>query len=194
MSNPIEVWKSEKHPFDVWFDVEQHAAAKTPMKSIAAPDLERMKWHGIYYRKRDTPASYMMRVRLTGCELSHQQAKEMAYIAYEHAYGIIDITTRANIQIQGLAIENTPEALARIEKSTHCPLKGDTEYFDLVVDGERIANQALHRDCGPRFFTVDYEVPTELTQGKEKVTVRFEAHQGNTAGGLFGLRVLHAEP
>ena len=30
------------------------------------------------------------------------------------------------------------DALERIDKTTHCPLKGDTEYFDLVVDGERV--------------------------------------------------------
>ena len=34
------------------------------------------------------------------------------------------------------------DALVRIDKSTHCPLKGDTEYFDLVVDGERIPEAA----------------------------------------------------
>ena len=33
-------------------------------------------------------------------------------------------------------------ALVRIDKTTHCPLKGDTEYFDLVVDGERITEAA----------------------------------------------------
>lgn len=30
------------------------------------------------------------------------------------------------------------DALERIDKTTHCPLKGDTEYFDLIVDGERL--------------------------------------------------------
>ena len=34
------------------------------------------------------------------------------------------------------------DALVRIDKTTHCPLKGDTEYFDLMVDGERIAEAA----------------------------------------------------
>lgn len=34
------------------------------------------------------------------------------------------------------------DALTRIDKTTHCPLKGDTEYFDVVVDGERIAEAA----------------------------------------------------
>lgn len=27
------------------------------------------------------------------------------------------------------------ELLIRIDKSTHCPLKGDTEYFDIEIDG-----------------------------------------------------------
>ncbi len=34
------------------------------------------------------------------------------------------------------------EALVPIDKTTHCPLKGDTEYFDVVVDGERVAEAA----------------------------------------------------
>lgn len=34
------------------------------------------------------------------------------------------------------------DALVRIDKTTHCPLKGDTEYFDVVVDGARIAEAA----------------------------------------------------
>lgn len=32
--------------------------------------------------------------------------------------------------------------LVKIDKTTHCPLKGDTEYFDLTVDGERVAEAA----------------------------------------------------
>lgn len=32
--------------------------------------------------------------------------------------------------------------LVAIDKTTHCPVKGNTEYFDLMVDGERIAEGA----------------------------------------------------
>lgn len=34
------------------------------------------------------------------------------------------------------------DALVRLDKSTHCPLKGDTEYFDVVVGDERIPEAA----------------------------------------------------
>ncbi|MEZ6126838.1 MAG: hypothetical protein R3C49_27290 [Planctomycetaceae bacterium] len=114
MANPIEVWKAEKHPFDVWPDV-QYATASTPMDQIPAPDLERMKWHGFFYRKRDSPGRYMNRIRITANEMTADQAKEIALMAYEYGHGIVDITTRANVQIQGLEISHLPKA-ARLEK------------------------------------------------------------------------------
>ncbi|MGI9610579.1 MAG: DUF427 domain-containing protein [Acidimicrobiia bacterium] len=36
----------------------------------------------------------------------------------------------------------TMDALVGIDKTTHCPLKGDTEYFDVVIDGQTIAEAA----------------------------------------------------
>ncbi|MGH1492867.1 MAG: DUF427 domain-containing protein [Acidimicrobiales bacterium] len=38
-------------------------------------------------------------------------------------------------------------ALAKIEKTTHCPLKGDTEYFDIVVEGGVVEGGVV--DGGP---------------------------------------------
>jgi ferredoxin-nitrite reductase len=113
--NKVELWKSDKHGFDVWPDLLRYAEQQTTMAQIDAADLERMKWHGVYYRKRDTPESYMLRIRLTGCELAAAQAKEIAYLAYEMGHGIVDVTTRANLQVQGLAIQHVPRALARLE-------------------------------------------------------------------------------
>jgi ferredoxin-nitrite reductase len=114
MGNPVEIWKAEKHGFDVWPDVLRYAAAGAPMNDIDAADLERLKWHGFFYRKREKPQRYMNRIRLPAGELNAKQAKEIAYLAYERGHGIIDVTTRANVQIQGLAIEHVPEAVKRL--------------------------------------------------------------------------------
>ncbi|HVX60902.1 MAG TPA: hypothetical protein VHC19_09880, partial [Pirellulales bacterium] len=115
MSNPVEVWKSAKHGFDVWSDIERYAAAGTPMKEIDSADLERMKWYGFFYRKRDTPGRYMNRIRITAGELSAPQAKAIAHLAYEFGHGVVDVTTRANLQIQGLEIEHLPRVNGRLE-------------------------------------------------------------------------------
>jgi hypothetical protein len=65
--------------------------------------------------------------------------------------------------------------------------------FDVLVDGQVIATQELNRNRPNEFFEVEYPLPLERTQGREKITVRFQPHPGNTAGGVFGLAVLRPE-
>ncbi len=159
MANPVEEWKAEKHPFEVWADVERHAAAGTPMKEIAAPDLERMKWHGFFYRKRDTPGRYMNRIRVTGCELTSKQAKEIAIIAYEYGHGIIDSTTRGNLQVQGLGIEHVPKVAERLsavgltsKQTGHDNIRNVFGHpFSGLMPGELIDTRQLCRDVTELF-------------------------------------------
>ena len=72
---------------------------------------------------------------------------------------------------------------------------GDTgsRQFDLLVDGRKLATQALNRDAPGKFFDVTYPLPKEMVEGKEEVTVRFQAHPEMTAGGVFGCRILKRE-
>ena len=113
--NKVEQWKAAKHGFDVWPDLLRYAEEGTPMKAIDDADLERMKWHGVFYRRRDEEGAYMLRIRLTGGELSSDQARAIAFIAYEFGHGIVDLTTRSNIQVQGLPLANVPKALDRLK-------------------------------------------------------------------------------
>lgn len=66
--------------------------------------------------------------------------------------------------------------------------------FDILVDGRKIGSQVLLRNEPGKFFDVEYPIPEDLTRGKDKVTVRFQAERGATAGGIFGLRILEARP
>jgi DUF1680 family protein len=65
--------------------------------------------------------------------------------------------------------------------------------FDILADGVRVATQSLQNDRPGQFFDVAYPLPEELTRGKEKITIRFQARPGNTAGGLYGLRVVRGK-
>jgi hypothetical protein len=62
--------------------------------------------------------------------------------------------------------------------------------FDILVDGQKIAEQKLDKNKPGKFFDVDHAIPAALTQSKQKVTVKFQAHKDAIAGGLFGLLVL----
>jgi len=62
--------------------------------------------------------------------------------------------------------------------------------FDILIDGVRIATQALTGQHPGDFFDVDYPIPQELTRGKESVTVRFQPADDTTrCGPVFGVRV-----
>ena len=65
--------------------------------------------------------------------------------------------------------------------------------FDVLVEGTKIATQTLERNRPDEFFHVEYPIPDALTRGKEKVTVRYESHPGQTAGGVFGCAMLKPE-
>ena len=65
--------------------------------------------------------------------------------------------------------------------------------FDILIDGEIVATQALNQDRPGRFFEIEYAIPPEMTEGKEKITVRFQAHEGHTAGGVFDCAILKPE-
>jgi ferredoxin-nitrite reductase len=114
--NKVEAWKAEKHGFDVWPDLEAYAGAGTPMAAIPDADLERMKWYGIFYRKRVEDGRYMIRVRIPGCELTSEQARALAEVA-RRGYSILDVTTRGNVQIQGFSVGDLPAVIARLESS-----------------------------------------------------------------------------
>ncbi len=69
--------------------------------------------------------------------------------------------------------------------------------FDIVVNERTIATQRLGMDKPGEFYEVRYALPFDLVKDKtdalgrkvERVTVKFQARPGNTAGGIFGLRV-----
>jgi DUF1680 family protein len=62
--------------------------------------------------------------------------------------------------------------------------------FDILVEGKVVATQSLNHNKPGGFFEVYYPLPEDLTRGKDKVTVKFQPHRGNTAGGVFGCRTL----
>ncbi|MCY2996075.1 MAG: glycoside hydrolase family 127 protein [Planctomycetota bacterium] len=62
--------------------------------------------------------------------------------------------------------------------------------FDLWVDGQRVATQKLENNRPGEFYEETYRLPPSLTRGREQLTLKFQAHPGRTAGGVFGCVVL----
>ncbi len=65
--------------------------------------------------------------------------------------------------------------------------------FEVLVDGERIATQLLNGSKPNEFIYETYTIPPSAMANKKTITVKLQAHEGSTAGGLFGCRVVKAK-
>ena len=61
------------------------------------------------------------------------------------------------------------------------------------MDGRKIGSQRLENNKPDKFFEEVYRLPADLLTGKQTVTVKFQAHPGAFAGGVFGARVMKTE-
>ncbi|MXV52241.1 glycoside hydrolase family 127 protein [Pedobacter sp. HMF7647] len=62
--------------------------------------------------------------------------------------------------------------------------------FAILIEGKEIAREKLDAKHPNQLYNEVYEIPTELLAGKKTVTVKFQAMEGSTAGGVFGCRLL----
>lgn len=62
--------------------------------------------------------------------------------------------------------------------------------FDVLVDGEKIATQHLGENRPGEFFDATYDIPAPLLSGKRTITVTFQAHPRDTAGTVYGVRLV----
>jgi len=63
-------------------------------------------------------------------------------------------------------------------------------FFDIIVDNQIIGTQELNQNMPGHYFDVEYKIPGNVTKGKSKVTVEFQARAGMTAGGIFAVETL----
>ncbi|MBN1949836.1 MAG: glycoside hydrolase family 127 protein [Bacteroidales bacterium] len=62
--------------------------------------------------------------------------------------------------------------------------------FDILVDDTFLTTENISNLNEGKFITCKYEIPENLLEGKNKVTVTFKSHQGHRAGPIFGVRTI----
>jgi uncharacterized protein len=63
--------------------------------------------------------------------------------------------------------------------------------FDILINGKLLKTVQSTGEQGNRLFDVDYELPAEILSGNPEIlTVKFAAHEGSIAGGVYYVRLL----
>ncbi len=111
--NKIEKLKEKKIAKEVYHKIEEYA--KNGYDLI--PQDEKnffLKCFGIF-DKPATPNEFMMRVRIPGGHLNNEQALTLGRIAKEYGRDYMDLTTRAQVELRYLSVENLPSVLKKLE-------------------------------------------------------------------------------
>lgn len=159
----IEDYKREKDGLELLQDLPRFA--RDGWETISEPDRERLKWLGIFYRRR-TPGDFMMRVRIPNGISRSAQFLALAQISKDFGKGFADITTRQQIQLRCFKIEHAPLILDRlkavglstlqtgmdnIRNVVGCPVAGLTP--GELLDASPIARQFTEIFLGNRAYT-----------------------------------------
>lgn len=113
--NKVEKVKAAKDGLDVKNELEHFA--QIGWEALDKDDLEtRLKWLGIFYRPV-TPGQFMLRMRIPNGVVSSEQMKVLAAGIERYGEdGTADITTRQNIQLRGIHLEDIPELFSRFNE------------------------------------------------------------------------------
>jgi ferredoxin-nitrite reductase len=103
--NKIETLKAERDGLDVRDAIACYG--QSGWETITEDDVQRMKWHGLFLRN-PTPGFFMVRVRIPNGMTSSEQLRALGTIAKIHGNGVIDLTTRQQVQLRHIPIEAVP--------------------------------------------------------------------------------------
>ena len=124
--NRVEKIKLERHPLEVREAIiETYSKRGIKAMDEVPGEVERLKWVGIYPQKQGGDA-FMLRVKVPGGILRPDQAEAIGQIAIDFAHGpipnphfgnnFLDLTTRQDIQMHWIKMENIPEIWRRLEE------------------------------------------------------------------------------
>lgn len=114
--NKFEKFKAEKDGLAVKDELDYFA--QIGWEAMDATDRDhRLKWLGIFFRPV-TPGKFMMRLRMPSGIITSQQMRVLAEIVQRYGEdGNADITTRQNLQLRGIRIEDIPSIFNRMKEA-----------------------------------------------------------------------------
>ena len=109
----FEKYKAEKDGLAVKDELQKFA--EMGWEAVDETDLtQRLKWLGIFFRPV-TPGKFMLRLRMPHGLISSEQMRVLAEIVQRYGdEGSADITTRQNLQLRGVHLEDIPDIFSRM--------------------------------------------------------------------------------
>lgn len=112
LGNKFEKVKLQKDGSVMWTEIHELSAllkaGETSWEDLDADDIDiRLKWAGLFHRRKRTPGRFMMRLKVPNGVLTSDQLRYFASVLRPYGPdGCGDITTRMNIQLRGITLDD----------------------------------------------------------------------------------------
>ena len=159
VGNNVEKIKQKKDPTAAWTDVYEYAAAirsgQLNWEDISSDDVDfRVKYAGMFHRKKATPGKYMMRLRVPNGIVTSDHMRYFSQVVSKYGpdIGVIDITTRMNIQLRSPPMEDCADIITGLQdRGLTCLMSGLDNLRNMV--GSPIAGIDPHELFDTRDLT-----------------------------------------
>jgi ferredoxin-nitrite reductase len=128
--NSMEKAKLEKDPTEAFNDIYKYAAAiragELDWEDIEKNDMNtRFKWLGLVHRPKTKKGTFMMRMRTPNGIITSELMRFYADSVepYGPDLGVIDITTRMNIQLRGIVVEDADKIIDGLHARGQTPIQ-----------------------------------------------------------------------
>lgn len=105
----VEILKASRNPLKVIEDMYKEAQEGIP---LSADYIGLLKWYGMYPHINkeglEDKAYFMKRIKLVDTKMNLEQLEVMAKIGLEYAQGLVDFTTRQNMQFHYIQMKDIP--------------------------------------------------------------------------------------
>jgi sulfite reductase (ferredoxin) len=206
--NKVERAKRERDALDCLEDIVRYA--REGFSSIDPDDLDvRLRWYGLYTQRPQEDGLFMLRVKVPNGTLSSDQLETLGRLSVRYARNAGDVTTRQDIQLHNVRIEDVPAIFAELSgvglttsgacgditrNVTGCPLAGidaaefiDAEPFALAVHRHFLDNREFSNL--PRKFKVTVSGCSLYCTGHEISDIGLVALRGREGRVAFDLWV-----
>ena len=162
--NKVELLKLQKSPLSLIQDI--YRWADEGFEAIPPEYYDLFKWHGFFYRKQ-TPGFFMLRMRISNGIVNSTQLRAIAELSRDYGRGVGDLTTRQNVQLRWITIEDMPAIIEKLQavglgseqtgmdnfrNVTGCPLTGLTGHE--LLDTRQLTTATALSLLGPEFENI----------------------------------------
>ncbi len=162
--NKVELLKLKKSPLSLIEDI--YRWADEGFDAVPPEYYDLFKWHGFFYRKQ-TPGFFMLRMRISNGIVSSSQLRAIAELSRDYGRGVGDFTTRQNIQLRWITIEDMPAIIEKLQlvglgseqtgmdnfrNVTGCPMTGLTHHE--MIETRQLTTATALSLLGPEFENI----------------------------------------